>query len=630
MNSLNLTELNIFEIKIKFDTNIQELRNVVFEREMLVVPKEAKPPKTKQTAGGYYDAPNFPLGRYPPPNPNPNFNPSFNPNMGQDMQYEETPTVKPGLNKYPYFTADVEYPKDVLKKYTTEEKMKFFFDKSKFTEVLSKELVKKIPNEDYNTKHETINKNILTMLIVLFPTMYPQINNIGTSYDYIMNHYSKYLDINSFFSGDFAYLKFPEINRKVFTVSKVLWINDFLNHPDYNVFIKKYFQTVKYSSSKRTENNHLLEKYRSMLNEPEQTPKTKFDINRKIQLLEKENRKLEEFIEQPFETLQKFEFHNKVSSNFLLQNILEEKASKQEYNQFIKYLISFATDEASNLSDSKKEYFSKLLDVGITYYKKSTVKYEFNEKNAEVEICVLVDLIENKITEEVLVKQDCKFMGEYLGNEMEIYLNDLSEKRKTVNKLGYTPRPHWDVQRKRPMIVIGKEIYSQQPIEDTGIREKESFNNSDERMEDTNFEETNEIYDWFKTNSELTKKQKEFLENWDHDVSKEYNNPVEYIYKTDRSFYSLIKKIQSSIEERETTMLSLYYNNVNKKIQSIEDRIDDNMQTNVKKYDNLLKFSKILLDLLEKAIKTYKKGGIKRRKTVRKTRKIRKYTRKSI
>jgi hypothetical protein len=44
---MSLTELNIFEIKIHLDTNIKELRNAIFEREMLYDPKKSAPKKTE-------------------------------------------------------------------------------------------------------------------------------------------------------------------------------------------------------------------------------------------------------------------------------------------------------------------------------------------------------------------------------------------------------------------------------------------------------------------------------------------------------------------------------------------------------------------------------------------------------
>jgi hypothetical protein len=559
------------------------------------------------------------------------------------------------LNNYPFFTYDVEYPKQILKKYTFAEKMDFFFNKDTFKGVLSQELLKqnKVPTIDtgimdeevernFESRTDIINKNILTMLSLLFPTKYPQNNNTGNSYDLVMNKYSKFLNISGYFDSDFTYFKFPEIKNKIFTVSKTVWINDFLNHPEYNVLLNNYIQNMNTAIYKKRQNNNLLIKYNKLnINEPNQNKKR--EIKRKIEILENENKKLDDIINSPFETIDKYlknyNRYNKKSSNDDLQSLLEEKVTKDELNRFVQYLYSFKVTKAYDITDDEKKEFSKLLDVGITYIENKRQNYELFIKPNEIEIYVLVDFVEGKLTDEIIKKENCKYTGEYLGNELEIYLNDWSVEAKQ-QVLDRKIRTKWDIQRNRPMIVLGKEIPIFKPFENTPVEEEPTnkfqpyrtsvednskFNLNDERT----IEEAQRIYDWLKETDEGKKPyNKDFLTRWQQDVSIQYNNnPIEYIYVKEKSLYSLIKDVKKQIESesKNNSILTISYGEINRLTDKFEEKLKENRNDlkEEEKYKRYISLCKIIKNIIQKNIK----GG--KGKTKKRNKKNTNFTRKT-
>jgi len=654
---MSLTELNIFEIKIHLDTNIKELRNAIFEREMLYDPKKSAPKKTEP----------------PPIQKTPQAPPNETQNGGDDNNNEtNSMTTVHTLNKYPFFTYDVEYPTIILKKYTYDEKLEFFFNKDTFKRVLTQELLKqnKIPTieteimdeeleKKVSSKTDIINRNILTMLSLLFPTKYPQNNNTGNSYDIVLDKYSNFMNLSGFFNSDFTYFKFPEIKNKIFTVSKTIWINDFLNHPEYKVLLNNYVQNMNTAIYKKKQNNSLLIKYKNLEMNAE-NPNKKREIKRKIGTLENENRKLDDIIKSPFETVQKdlrsFDRYNKKSSNEELQNLLEEKITSDELSKFFQYLYSFIVSKPYNITDDEKNEFSKLLDVGVTYILNKQQNNELFVKPKEIEIYVLIDLTEGKLTDEIIKNENCKYMGEYLGNELEIYLNDWSVEAKQ-KILDRKIRTKWDIQRSRPMIVLGKEIPILKPLGtqpnmdgyqsnmngyqsnmngyqsnmngyQSNMNGYQSNMNGYVLNDERKIQEAQKIYDWLKDTDEGKKEyNRDFLTKWENDVSIQYNNnPIEYISVNERQLYSLIKDVKEQIESKNNAILTISYGEINRFIDKFEDKLKEN-RNNMKeaeKYQRYINLCKIIKNTIQKNIK----GGKRKRKTKKRNRKNVKFTRK--
>jgi hypothetical protein len=186
-----MTNINAEELKIVFYTNLVDEANekIVFQRDMLYHP-ELKSPSSLR------------------------------------------------LNAYPFYTSQVKYPVGKLKVLSYSEVVEFFFNEKKFVSLLrNEEAIKKGHTEDFNKKQsEIIEHNIHTMFEVLFPTNFPNRNDHHTSYDLIHGkNTAGSIFTNPLSSGKFSYMK---IANKTYTFKTLVWINDLLNHPDYEALLE--------------------------------------------------------------------------------------------------------------------------------------------------------------------------------------------------------------------------------------------------------------------------------------------------------------------------------------------------------------------------------------------------------
>lgn len=211
----------IKEIKIKFYTNLKnkDMRLIDFNLDMLYN-------ETKGQTGGAMPTPGQPAppGQTPPP--------------GQPKVIELN---KSGLNSLPYFTLSVRYPLDRLQKdlLTYQERVDFFFDEKKFERLLF--LYTKTPKEstDPDENNDIAEHNVMVMLEILFPTKFTVINNAHASLDHVVGNSSlKRMIINPTITKYFSYLKLAD--GKIYTFTRLIWLNDLMNHPLYRTFINEY------------------------------------------------------------------------------------------------------------------------------------------------------------------------------------------------------------------------------------------------------------------------------------------------------------------------------------------------------------------------------------------------------
>ena len=148
------------------------------------------------------------------------------------------------LNDYPYFTQDVLYPRDNLVKFSYQDRVDFFFNLDRFNQLLTPYMENKLDSskkddEYYKKRQKNIDKNIMTMLLLLFPTKYPMINELYNSYDYVLTGRKKIEGMlyNPFATQLYSYL---DIGGKKYTIKSVAWLNDIMNHPIYNEFLREY------------------------------------------------------------------------------------------------------------------------------------------------------------------------------------------------------------------------------------------------------------------------------------------------------------------------------------------------------------------------------------------------------
>jgi len=169
-----------------------------------------------------------------------------------DMLYNETKEQsgaqqkvieldKSGLNSLPYFTMSVRYPLDRLQKdlLTYQERVNFFFDEKKFERLLF--LYTKTPKEstDPDENNDIAEHNVMVMLEILFPTKFTVINNAHTSLDHVVGNSSlKRMIINPTIKKYYSYLKLAD--GKIYTFTRLIWLNDLMNNPLYRTFINEF------------------------------------------------------------------------------------------------------------------------------------------------------------------------------------------------------------------------------------------------------------------------------------------------------------------------------------------------------------------------------------------------------
>jgi hypothetical protein len=84
------------------------------------------------------------------------------------------------MNEYPYFIETIPYPEEILAKKEYSELLRVFFNEDEFINTIVKRS-SHASNADYDI--EIVEKNIIIMLNLIFPTSYPSSNNINTSFN---------------------------------------------------------------------------------------------------------------------------------------------------------------------------------------------------------------------------------------------------------------------------------------------------------------------------------------------------------------------------------------------------------------------------------------------------------------
>ena len=191
------------------------------------------------------------------------------------------------MSEYPFFTGDVAYPESVLKTKEYSELLRVFFDKNEFVDVIvrpaqkggdvkelslqkggdAKELsLQKGGDATSNQPNaNTINKNIMIMLNLIFPTSYPSYDNIESSYnkyltktpsemnfdfsiDKVMNSLSSTENLNEDLKREYSYLK---LTNGTYTVSEIVWLNDVLNEPIYRELVDKLIEYDEWADERK-------------------------------------------------------------------------------------------------------------------------------------------------------------------------------------------------------------------------------------------------------------------------------------------------------------------------------------------------------------------------------------------
>lgn len=119
-------------------------------------------------------------------------------------------------------------------------------------------------DEEYLTiQTKNGNKNVLTMLRLLFPTKYPIVGNIFSSFNSIILKRSEFTFSFSDFLPSFlknkliegnASYSYVKVDGKIYTITQVIWLNDIYNHKEYSELINKF---INLNNWKKTALNNL-------------------------------------------------------------------------------------------------------------------------------------------------------------------------------------------------------------------------------------------------------------------------------------------------------------------------------------------------------------------------------------
>lgn len=187
------------------------------------------------------------------------------------LHHPELGTLDKGLNEYPYFTFDLKYPMYNLKALPYKERVEFFFSRDAFNDRLityatSKNILdkSKLENESteqdyYRQRDKNIQKNIMYMLELLFPTQFPVINDLQTSHNVIFENTTiNKINVDPMISNYYSYLK---LNGQTHTFKKVIWVNDILNHPIYQKLLSEYNKFWNWSVTEKAKHMKVINKY---------------------------------------------------------------------------------------------------------------------------------------------------------------------------------------------------------------------------------------------------------------------------------------------------------------------------------------------------------------------------------
>ncbi len=178
------------------------------------------------------------------------------------------------FSNYPFITHSCKYPKQVLKNMIYIKRLKFFFIKSEFEKVI-KENIKKDDvefdddyydnynaddddeidiktKEKYMKRQNILKENVLDMLQLIFPTLYPYVGNINSSFENMKNDNSIFGASGSSQFNDYLNtlivpkISYLNIENKIYTIIGVTWLDDVLNNPDYLKFITLMYEYFKW------------------------------------------------------------------------------------------------------------------------------------------------------------------------------------------------------------------------------------------------------------------------------------------------------------------------------------------------------------------------------------------------
>lgn len=336
----------------------------------------------------------------------------------------EEQALNVSLNKYPYFTYKYEYPLGELRKIRNyKDRINIFFNEDEFARTITKGNMR--PNFDNEEeKNALIEKNIMIMLEILLPTKFPIIDNLHTSYDYVTNFSSTYpLSFDKTKINMFSHLN---LGGKEYTVEKVVFYNDIINHPLYYQLVKTTMNFQNWAES--TGNEKYIEE-----------PKSKFSIGAQPEL---------QYINYENSELLKYKKPNRVINHQVFQDYItnHDKLVKNEnyvkkYHRLMKYLYKHYF--LGNFIEPGKEFTQEEIDEFESILNLRTGVCSIDMKdisNPTKEIYIRVETHDEKLDDSVIKDKKCYYYGEILGDKLQKMIQGISPKsyfvKETTSYLG--------------------------------------------------------------------------------------------------------------------------------------------------------------------------------------------------
>ena len=365
----------------------------------------------------------------------------------------------PDIDKYPYITTKQLYPEKYLSELDYDKIVNIFFNKENFEVMLNEHKPSKTAyNEAYIS-----NKNIMLMLELLFSTKYFIVNNFHQSLDIITNNDSNKSIIYNPFNTKNSYVK---INGKPYTVTKVIWLNDIVNHPLYNDLITTVGNVITDYQQKFPDDPTKLndEKIRPRIdivayNEISYNLRNRLLPKLRFPYRESSNIEIQKFINMDNRISSDRLKYDRMNKNDLYSIIINELLSEEEKaaeKEILNNLESRVSDNSPkkdyiNLinkynSDTLKFYElfealynryilnikdvnipREILDIGI-----DNINIRYSDEYPAKEIFIMLDLIEGEINEDNKSEIYCPYTNDYLGNLLNKLVYDV-ESSKVIN-----------------------------------------------------------------------------------------------------------------------------------------------------------------------------------------------------
>lgn len=381
----------------------------------------------------------------------------------KDVLYHPEHKSFPDIDKYPYITTKQLYPEKYLSELDYDKIVNIFFDKDNFEAMLNEH---KPTNNVYDGAYIS-NKNIMLMLELLFSTKYFIVNNIHQSLNILTNKDSNKSIFYNPFNTKFSYVK---INGAPHTVTKAIWLNDIVNHPEYNKIINTVGEVIGNYKERFPENPEILNTEKNRLASDVVNFK-ELSYNLRNRLLpklrfpyrESSNKELQKRINMELLSIPEFDIttmNKKQMYKFLTEKVLSS-SQKEDLKDRLSELESRLTDRSTkqdfiNIINKYNNYTNKFYDDFETLYNRyvlnnkdihiplelldtgiDNINIEYNDEYPKKEIFVMLDVIDGEVNEKNKKEVYCPYTNDYLGNLLNtlVYDTDSSKILKTKKSI---------------------------------------------------------------------------------------------------------------------------------------------------------------------------------------------------